>query len=343
MSERAERTAEGGLRFRAPGSELTLSELLGRAVPAATETQRAEAVRRGEVTVDARECRELSPLVAPGARIQVAGALCALVLPPANPPAGSSLRVLTTAPPWEAGELGSGEQRCHFRVGARRGAVAELVVEPLRRAVLDLAGVFDALAALGHPVLGDVWRDGIAAAGGLRVARGSEQGPSDWWPREPLLLGRAPRSGAPAVPLEISRESARMLRRGHPWVLADADCGDPWRYRPGALVRLEPRGGGAAGLALVDGEGRCVARRWSAGTSRSESVQARVRAAFERRAALFATEATDAFRLVHGEADGLPGLAIDRLGGVLRLLISGKAALSIAEPAREAAVHALRE
>jgi len=51
---------------------------------------------------------------------------------------------------------------------------------------------------------------------------------------------------------------------------------------------------------------------------------------------------TDAFRLVHGEAGALPGLVVDRLGSVLRVLISGRSALSFAEAARDAAARALR-
>jgi 23S rRNA (cytosine1962-C5)-methyltransferase len=38
-----------------------------------------------------------------------------------------------------------------------------------------------------------------------------------------------------------------------------------------------------------------------------------------------AEDGTDAYRLVHGEADGLPGLAIDRLGSCLRVLVTGRA------------------
>jgi 23S rRNA (cytosine1962-C5)-methyltransferase len=66
------------------------------------------------------------------------------------------------------------------------------------------------------------------------------------------------------------------------------------------------------------------------------SIEERVARALERRRALFAE--TDAVRLVHGEADGLPGLAVDRLGPALRILVLGRAAL----PLRERVLAALR-
>lgn len=53
------------------------------------------------------------------------------------------------------------------------------------------------------------------------------------------------------------------------------------------------------------------------------------RALARREALLGAGAGTDAVRLVHGEADGLPGLAVDRFGPLLRLLVTGRAALAL--------------
>jgi 23S rRNA (cytosine1962-C5)-methyltransferase len=67
-------------------------------------------------------------------------------------------------------------------------------------------------------------------------------------------------------------------------------------------------------------------------------VEQRVARALARRGALLEAGAdTDAVRLVHGEADALPGLAVDRLGPLLRVLVTGRAAL----PLRERALAAL--
>lgn len=329
------------LRFRAPATSLAMSDLLQRAVPGASVAQREEGVREGAVAVAGRVWREPSQFVEPGAVVEVSGALCHREGMPEESPTGGPLCALVLAPPWPSGELGRGRAGVRYRVVERRGAVAELKLEASGGVELEPGRVLAALAALGHPAIGDIWNGGVLVAGGLRLAAdGAERAP-DWWPRESVLLGRGPQSGGQAEPLEISRESERVLQRGHPWVLADADSGDPQCYRPGALVRLEPQPGRAAGLALIDGEGRCVARRWSLGESRPDRIERRIEAAFDRRAELFAAAGTDCFRLVHGEADALPGLAIDRLGPVLRVLISGRTALSIGEPARDAAVRAL--
>jgi len=62
------------------------------------------------------------------------------------------------------------------------------------------------------------------------------------------------------------------------------------------------------------------------------SIEARVARALARRRALFAMGGanedvgkTDCFRLIHGEGDGLPGLYIDRLGPLLRVLVTSRA------------------
>jgi len=62
------------------------------------------------------------------------------------------------------------------------------------------------------------------------------------------------------------------------------------------------------------------------------SVEACVARAVARRAALIEGQSkTDAFRLVHGEADGLPGLHIDRLGPLLRVLVTARCALPLVD------------
>ncbi|MEZ4216530.1 MAG: class I SAM-dependent methyltransferase [Myxococcota bacterium] len=176
--------------------------------------------------------------------------------------------------------------------------------------------------------------------------------------------------GAPPVPLRISHAAARALARGHPWVLRDPGCDDALAHRPGALVELRDRerGDRAIALALADGDGTCVARCLPRGAA-GASIEQRVDAAIARRGALAfpparataaartdrgtrtspatrrapggGRDATDAVRLVHGEADALPGLAIDRLGPALRALVVGRAGLGIARVALARAAERL--
>jgi 23S rRNA (cytosine1962-C5)-methyltransferase len=70
------------------------------------------------------------------------------------------------------------------------------------------------------------------------------------------------------------------------------------------------------------------ARIWSwdeKETIDADFLRARLQRALDARARLFAAEASDAMRLVHGESDGLPGVIVDRYGDVvvLQLLSAG--------------------
>ena len=53
------------------------------------------------------------------------------------------------------------------------------------------------------------------------------------------------------------------------------------------------------------------------------------------------SDETSCFRLIHGEGDALPGLYVDRLGPLLRLLVTGPAALDLRDRVAEALVAQL--
>jgi 23S rRNA (cytosine1962-C5)-methyltransferase len=201
------------------------------------------------------------------------------------------------------------------------------------------------LGRAGFPVIGDARHGGVAAPGGLRLrsarlrlpgagvdVEASE--PADFWPDEPVFPAEHPRPT-----LVVSRATARALTRGHPWILTDAETSDVGRHRPGTLVDVQSVGGEPAGVARVEGRGRIAARLWAAGSRRGDvaSVEERVAAALARRRGLLEDGEIDALRLIHGEADGLPGLAVDRLGPLLRILVTGRAC----EPIIDRALYAL--
>ena len=139
---------------------------------------------------------------------------------------------------------------------------------------------------------------------------------------------------------------------GHPWVYAQAIArveGD--RPEPGDEVRvLDPQGNllGRGFWSLRQAiPVRIVAREEESDLDGAGWLVDRLRGALARRRAIgLPTEATDGFRLVHAEGDGVPGLVVDRFGGgadgrggVLAIQV-GTAGLL-----RRAAVvtHALRE
>jgi len=123
--------------------------------------------------------------------------------------------------------------------------------------------------------------------------------------------------GLPVVRLKPKAE-ARAIRHGFPWVYADELVMDrrTGNIPPGALCVLEDGERRALGLVTVNVKSKIVARmldRDPAAVVDEAWFAARLGRALELRERLF-----DApfYRLVHAEADGLPGVVIDRFGDV---------------------------
>ncbi len=310
------------LFFRMPGVPLDVDEVwrrLGR--PGA----RKQPLRRASPGKDGFAPGE--PVT--GRRLEAGRAFCVEVRPVRHfrPPEAPHLRVLCGPLAWPEGEAPG----LRFRTVAERGLLRELAIE-LDTPAPGLA--LDGLAVLGAPALGDVRRGGVLVAGGLRVREAGTPPPPTWWPDEPAF---PPDDLVPDVP--VSSATARALEGGHPWVRADAGLGDVGCVPVGGRIRLRGPDGRDLGLARSDGEGDLAARRWAGPGDEGASTAERVAAAVARRAALHAAaDDTDAYRLVHAEADGLPGLVVDRLGPVVRVLVQGRAALGL----RSQAIAALR-
>ena len=235
------------------------------------------------------------------------------------------------APAWRGGRLPLSEGgSLDFEVEIDARADDGLAKIHLGGAACSLARVAERLAESGMPVAGDLRRGGLGTPGGLRLAPAGE-------PLEPALapgVSAWPEAQAPDSPLllEVSAEAARAVRRGHPWLLPDEASDRAERFRPGTLVRLAERGGGALGWAWSEGAGDVSARVAHLGEAPRRAVaspESRVAQALGRRAALTAQSAepggTDCYRLVHGEADGLPGFFVDRVGPLLRVLVNSRA------------------
>jgi 23S rRNA (cytosine1962-C5)-methyltransferase len=126
--------------------------------------------------------------------------------------------------------------------------------------------------------------------------------------------------------VELKQGLSRHLRAGHPWVFKSAIVQAP-KLPPGAVVDL------------VEG-GRFVARGYFDPLSHiavrvltrdpRETIDAaffarRIEACFKLRRELIDLSDTDAYRLVHGESDGLPGVIVDLYAGtaVLKLYSAG--------------------
>jgi len=122
----------------------------------------------------------------------------------------------------------------------------------------------------------------------------------------------------PAATVRVNRKAESRVAAGHPWIFT-SDVMD--------------RGDASAGdaVVVVDPDGRPLGTAHFSSTSQislrmlSDRVEAigrsflrrRLEAAVEFRRRV--VSASDAYRLVHGEADGLPGLVVDRYGDCLVL------------------------
>jgi len=124
-------------------------------------------------------------------------------------------------------------------------------------------------------------------------------------------------AGLPVVRLK-PKANARAVRRGFPWVFANEMVVDrrTGALTPGTVALLEDAERSPLGLVAVNPASKIFCRMLDAegGTAPDEAwFAARLSKALALRERLF-----DApfYRLVHAEADGLPGIIIDRFGDV---------------------------
>lgn len=126
--------------------------------------------------------------------------------------------------------------------------------------------------------------------------------------------------------LLLQRGKDAAVRRFHPWIFSGAvarivPASDGASPADGDVVRVEGADGTPLGLAHFQPHGSIVGRLFHFGDWRGPVDEAfwvpKLRAAWERRRALGLVDnpATTAFRLVHAEGDGLPGLIVDYYDG----------------------------
>lgn len=124
------------------------------------------------------------------------------------------------------------------------------------------------------------------------------------------MVAATPGSGQPSV--TVNRRAEERLRRQHPWIYrsdvaaVEASAGD--------LVQVRASSGRVLGCAFFSDRSEITLRMVSFGDAplAPDVLRARVAAAIAYRDSL-AIDAT-AYRLVHGEADRLPSLVVDRYG-----------------------------
>lgn len=126
--------------------------------------------------------------------------------------------------------------------------------------------------------------------------------------------------------LEVRERAASTLLRGHPWVYREALAKPPAKLRTGSVVDLVHEGR-FVGRGLWDEASPIAVRIYERDEGRAldaSSLGRAVEAAFARRDGLF-DESTNAYRLVNGEGDRVPGVVVDRYAGAAVVRIDGDA------------------
>jgi len=122
--------------------------------------------------------------------------------------------------------------------------------------------------------------------------------------------------------VRVSRKGEERLRLGHPWVFGDDLREVPEGMAPGQWVRVLSRSGEFLGTATANLSSRLALRRVSRGEAEPSRafLASRIRQALDRRAEA-GMGAERALRVVYSEGDSLPGLIVDRYGGILSVQI----------------------
>lgn len=146
------------------------------------------------------------------------------------------------------------------------------------------------------------------------------------------------RSSSPRGRVTLKRGRARPIWSGHPWVYSGAIASAPWTSTtpspPGSVVEVADEKGHLIGLGAASSTARIAVRMLTRTGSLPDGglpalLRARIAAAAGLRAAFgLPCEGTDAYRLLNGEGDGLPGVVCDMLGSLASVQLTTAAAES---------------
>jgi 23S rRNA (cytosine1962-C5)-methyltransferase len=166
-------------------------------------------------------------------------------------------------------------------------------------------------------------------------------------PRKPVA-GRTSSAGRGALvrrgAVRIPGDVAYRVRIGHPWIFRDALGGRPMREGPGEIVDIVDPAGAFVGRGLYDPEAPIAVRvvsRDQGETIDAAAIQRRVAAAARLRSGRAALAGVTALRVLSGDSEGLPGVAVDRYGDYLLVQVTSAALVPWADDLYDAleAVH----
>ena len=115
--------------------------------------------------------------------------------------------------------------------------------------------------------------------------------------------------------IEIKSGRDRQLKLGHPWVFSGAIKIKEEAVSPGSFVRIKNSKKKIVGTGYYNPQSQISLRLLSYDPDveiNKDFISMRLKQAWERRAPFINNSETDSYRLVHAEADGLPGIIVDR-------------------------------
>lgn len=118
--------------------------------------------------------------------------------------------------------------------------------------------------------------------------------------------------------LKPGREKS-VLRR-HPWIFSGAVDKIQGNPSPGDVVDIFSSKNEFLGKGAYSHESQIICRIWTWNQEKNvdtKFIRHRLESSISRRQALIDSENTDAYRLVHAESDGLPGLVVDQYADII--------------------------
>ena len=124
--------------------------------------------------------------------------------------------------------------------------------------------------------------------------------------------------------MRLRKDLARSIKRGHPWVYRDALARPP-ELPNGSLVDVLGKDGRWVATGFWDRASPIAVRvlTTSRGLDAVRVVEERLATAARARLGRLDRTRTNAFRWVHGEADGLPGVHVDVYGEAATVRFDG--------------------
>ena len=119
--------------------------------------------------------------------------------------------------------------------------------------------------------------------------------------------------------ITVTGRGRKRILRGHPWIYSD-DCADG-EGEPGELLPVRAPDGSVLGWGLFSSHSKISVRLVTRSDRQPDRAfwANRVREAIDARASVGLLDPAGACRLIAGDADGLPGLVVDRYADVLVL------------------------